>query len=147
MKFHPIADIFPLLEGEEFDSLVEDIHREGLREPITLYEDKIIDGRNRYRACQKANVEPKYKNLNKDTSPLAYVISANLKRRHLTPSQRATLGVEILPMLEAEAKKRLQQSGQETGRGHKKVTEKLPEPLGESREQAANMVGVSAHYV
>ena len=56
--FHPLADIFPLLEGDAFDELVADIKANGLREKMDLYEGKIIDGRNRHRALQRLGIDP-----------------------------------------------------------------------------------------
>ena len=53
LTFHPLANVFPLLEGEEFDALVADIAASGLCEAVWLYEGQILDGRNRYRACQR----------------------------------------------------------------------------------------------
>ncbi len=50
LQSHPIADAFPLIGGTEFDALVADIKANGVHEPIVLYEGKILDGRNRYRA-------------------------------------------------------------------------------------------------
>lgn len=90
MKFHPYAEIFPLIEGPDFDALAADIKAFGLREPIWLYEGKILDGRNRFLACQKAGVEPDYRTF-KGTAKgaLAFVWSANEIRRHLSASQRA----------------------------------------------------------
>ena len=94
-KFHPLANIFPLMEGEEFDALVADIKANGLREGIVLYENMILDGRNRYRACEAAGVQPEYPIIS-ITDPVAYVISANLHRRHLTAQQKRELIAKLI---------------------------------------------------
>jgi ParB-like chromosome segregation protein Spo0J len=89
LPFHPAADRFPLLEGEEFDALVADIAANGLRESILLHPDgSILDGRNRLRACQQAGVAPRFEPWDGQGSEEAVVLSLNLHRRHLTPEQR-----------------------------------------------------------
>jgi N6-adenosine-specific RNA methylase IME4 len=92
--------------GNEFNELVNDIQKNGQQEPIWLYEGKIIDGRNRYRACQELNIEPITKDWVGNGSLVSFVISLNLHRRHLTSSQKAAIATEIEPILAKEAKKR-----------------------------------------
>ena len=80
LAFHPLANIFPLLEGEEFDALVADIQASGLCEPVWLYEGQILDGRNRYRACQQAGIDCPTRVYEGD-APVGFVVSMNVRRR------------------------------------------------------------------
>ena len=105
-EFHKVASLFPLLEGKAFKELVEDVKKNGLLEKIWLHEGKIVDGRNRYNACKEAGAEPSFREWKKKGSLISFVISLNLKRRHLTQSQAACVAVEALPFYEAEAKQR-----------------------------------------
>jgi N6-adenosine-specific RNA methylase IME4/ParB-like chromosome segregation protein Spo0J len=95
VEFHPYAEIFPLIEGAEFEALVADIKQHGLTNPITLYEEKILDGRNRYLACRAADVDPFYDDYEGE-DPLAFVLSQNVKRRHLDASQRSAIAARTL---------------------------------------------------
>jgi len=94
LEFHPLADIFPLIEGYEFAGLVEDIRKNGLREPVVMFRDKVLDGRNRLRACEAAGVARRFETYTGD-DPISYVISLNLRRRHLDESQRAMVAAKL----------------------------------------------------
>lgn len=154
-EYHPVANIFPMMSDDEFAALVEDIRANGQRQPIYLHEDRIIDGRNRYRACQQLGIAPNVVEWDGEGSLVSFVVSLNLQRRHLNSSQKALLGAEILPMLEAEAKERQRNSikeRDESGRAIPVVQkiEQLDVPherIPASVEQAAQMVGTNRQYV
>lgn len=107
-EFHELADILPLMEGQEFDELVEDIRKNGLRQKILTFKGKIIDGRNRFRACVNGSAaDPEFEEWEgKEEDLPGFIISMNMHRRHLNESQRAMLGAKIIEVYEAEAKKR-----------------------------------------
>lgn len=94
---HPFADLFPMLDDVALQSLADDIAAHGLIEPIVLYAGQILDGRNRYRACLIAGVEPSFLHFAADSESeaLDLVISKNLERRQLSESQRAMVAAKI----------------------------------------------------
>src|SRR5215813_6938268 len=106
LEFHPLANVFPLMEGEEFDELVADIKANGQHEPVTVYEGEILDGRNRYRACRRLGIEPNFTAYT-DDDPVAFAVSLNLRRRHLDESQRAMVAAKLAKLAHGQ-----RQSGQ-----------------------------------
>lgn len=98
-KSHPYAELFPMLTPEEITELAQDILQNGQRAAIVLHEGKILDGRNRYAACLEAKILPVFKDLPPGKDALAWVMSANLHRRHITQSQRAMIAAKLETML------------------------------------------------
>lgn len=105
-QFHEVASIFPMMSEDEFEDLKRDIAQNGLKEPIWLYEDKIIDGRNRYNACRAVEVKPSFRKWEGGSSLVSFVVALNLNRRHLDASARAFVGYKIKPLYEKEAAER-----------------------------------------
>lgn len=90
-EVHPLANIFPMMEDDQFDALVADILRHGIQTPITLYQGKILDGRNRYRAAREAGYKltaKDFRDLPSDQDPKQFVVSANAQRRQLNQEQK-----------------------------------------------------------
>jgi hypothetical protein len=154
-QFHPYANLFPFVNEQEFEELKQDIKAKGLLEPIWLYEDKILDGRSRYKACFELDAPMEFRLYN-GNDPLGFVVSLNLNRRHLTSGQKAALAVELLPMLEANAKKRqsaAKEPGKEYGKTNQKHADLNNQPYTtqikgkQSSDKAANLTGSNRQYV
>jgi hypothetical protein len=95
-KIHPLAQIFPEIEGPAFDALVKDIEANGQQSAAALYEGMILDGKNRYRACEQLGRElmvREYEHDGKD--PIGFVLSINLHRRQLDTSQRSMVAASL----------------------------------------------------
>ncbi len=116
MQFHGMANVFPMMPetSKEFKALVDDMKEHGQREPILLSRDgRILDGRNRYRACRKLGTEPAVRTYDGDESPsvlMELVLSLNIHRRHLTPKERAEAVLEaedLVAQLRQKARDRI----------------------------------------
>lgn len=151
---HPAAQLFPELDGERLRDLADDIAKNGLHEPVWLYQDSelgvcLLDGRNRVRACEQAAV-PVETRTYEGTDPIGFAVSMNLKRRHLTVPEAAFAAAKVKPMYEAQAKAEQTRAGAEYGRGHPKVPLHGGEPIepgsphaGEAATRAGAVFGVS----
>jgi len=137
-----------MMGAEEYQQLKTDIAANGLREAIWLHpvDGSIIDGRNRYNACLDVGVEPKYRTWDGKGSLVQFVVSLNLYRRHLTSLQCAGVALDILPLLEAEAKERQIAGALATNTGSQKI-DYPEEEKGKATEQAAAMVNTNRQYV
>jgi hypothetical protein len=94
MEYHEYANIYRMLPERELNALADDIKSKGQLLPITSYEGKILDGRNRYRACQIAGIEPRIEEYTGD-DPLGLIASLNDHRRHDTENERALVGARM----------------------------------------------------
>lgn len=145
---HPAAELFPLIEGDEYDQLVADVETNGLLEPVWVMTDgALLDGRNRVRACVKTST-PIETRTYEGSDPVGFVVSLNLKRRHLTTGQRAMLALTLEPMLSADAKQRQGQRNDLVQNDN--IPADLPECSErerESRERAASLTGTSGRAV
>lgn len=91
LKIHPLAQVFPSIEGAEREEFKEDIQKNGQLDPIVMYNGMVLEGRNRYEVCTELGVEPKVIDFAGTIEEAkALVISKNIERRQLTPEQRAT---------------------------------------------------------
>jgi len=111
LPVHPAADLFPVMSEMELRELGEDIKTNGLVSPLTLYGDKLLDGRNRLDAMELVGITLDwgagddytatlqgmvYSLPDRLINPYDYVVSTNLHRRHLTGEQKRELIAKIL---------------------------------------------------
>ena len=131
LALHPLCEVFPEITGEEFDALVADVKANGLREPIKLFDGQVLDGRNRYRACLAAGVEPIFTGAEFTGDIASYVLSLNLHRRQMSKAQSAAVVAKITDWSKANQ------------RGGRRATDDIPEiPLATVADRA-KAAGVS----
>ncbi len=152
MKKHRL-NILPEMKEEAYVSLKNDIEKNGFdnKFPIYIYEDEIIDGWNRFKACKELKVTPIYKNFTGSSlEALTFILRTN-NRRDLSSSQRACLAAdsdEIIETLtkeiEEERRKKISESRQN------ETVEKIPQSQEKNRKlrtKLAETFGTNSRYV
>lgn len=124
-RIHPAASVFPLMEGEQFQSLVDSIAVYGVQNPLVSYKGEVIDGRNRLRAVMKLRDEGhkvdlpcvEWDGAGGKMSVAEWVAAQNLDRRHLSDEAYATAMAAIVRLERKEAKRR-KVAGLQKGNAH-----------------------------
>ena len=128
---HPSADIFPLITGLEFQELCQSIGKDGLEQPVVLTHDGyLIDGRNRLRALLVTGATERFVTLDEiyaNDDYIGYVLRTNLHRRHMTPSQKAALAIEVEKRYAELAKRRQVRTAENRAKVETFVPAILPE--------------------
>src|SRR5262245_10153457 len=146
---HPLALLLPAMDDEPLAKMADDIKQVGQRDPIVLYEGKILDGVQRQAACEKANVIPSYSHWEhlpewkRKAGPLAFIMSLNLHRRHLTTKQRSEIAAKIVPMLREQAIEQAKDKVANQTLSRKRA----PKGSGDAVKKAADMMKVSPDSV
>jgi hypothetical protein len=146
---HKYAEIIPKMSEEQYAELKADIKLHGQRDPIVVLDNEIVDGVHRWKACRELKrpcLAVDWAGSKDDL--LDFVISRNVKRRHLTPSELAEVGFRLLPFCKARAKKRMSVGGQKGGKNKNKGSAPALTPSSKkvkksAIDEAAKMVGIS----
>ena len=143
------------MQPEEFERLRGNLLANGYdsKHPIWLFEGEIIDGWNRYRACDALDITPVVRNFEgSEIDAMQFAIRTN-DRRDLSSSQRAAIAIEaeeLVGVLKAEAAKRYAKN---VGRPEREkespelIPEILPREQREVRTQLAQTFGTNPRYV
>lgn len=145
MEFHPLCMILPEMPAGDYRRLVESIREKGLVRPITTYEDKILDGRHRYRACLDVGRPLRYEPYVGD-DPAGFV-AASCVHRNLNASQRALIAAGFLEYEKAQARRR---QADLNGKTKTVLVEDFPPATadgGKARDKAGERMQVSGRTV
>ena len=105
LEHHEASTIFPIMEEGQYQELKKDIQKNGLLNPIVMYQGKVLDGRHRYRACLELKVDLKFTTFTNTTIEAPeFVMSQNMARRHMTKSQCAAAAVKYKELISASVK-------------------------------------------
>ena len=152
MKKHAL-NIFPEANEEDFNRLLEDIRNNGFdqSQPVIVYEGAILDGWNRYRACQAIGISPAIKTFDGDQSAALQLVMRTNKRRNLNKGQWATIAVEAEDVLAVIAERVEKERREKIAASRQDETRQIIAPSekddGKTATKAAELFNTNRTYV
>ncbi len=144
IKVHPVADFFPMIEGDEWVDFLSLIRDHGQRTPILFWREMLIDGRNRLAACRSLGLmPPKYHILSDSADPIAIIEDNNLGHRELPPAYKLQIKIKIAKYVEADRPAgRPKTSSARSEKGNSETAREITAPgavISDSKENKDNL--------
>jgi DNA methylase len=88
-------ELIPPLRPEEFAALKSSILEEGCRDPLTIWNDVIVDGHNRYEICTEQGIpfEVRHRDFEDEAAAKEWMLGNQLARRNLSEVDRIELNL------------------------------------------------------
>ena len=132
------------LADEEFTQLEKNILEDGIRDPIVLWGETIIDGHNRYTIATKHDL--KYKTVKKEFDTrdkvLEWIILNQFGRRNLSAYERSILALRLKPIYEEKAKVNMYK-----GTNQFSPVANSPKPSVNTRDEISKLAGVGSNTI
>ena len=132
--------IIPALSPDEYKQLELNILQDGIREPLVVWGDTLIDGHNRLSIAQAHGLD--YATVNMDFAneqdAKAWIILNQFGRRNLSLFERARLALELKPIIADRAKDNLRIAAEMTNTGLQTSVKAV-----NTQKELADIAGVS----
>jgi len=114
--------LIPALTQEEFEQLEKNIIQDGIRDPLCVWDDTLIDGHNRLEIAEKLGIEYTTKELNFETrdDAKAWIIRNQFGRRNINNYQRSVLALKLEEVYRERAKANMARGGNSNNMGRQK---------------------------
>jgi SepF-like predicted cell division protein (DUF552 family) len=128
------------LTADEYAQLEQNLLRDGIREPIVVWENTILDGHNRYELAAKHNLafNLKHKTFQDNDAAKEWIIRNQFGRRNLSAYARAQLALKLKQTIYRQAK-----GNQACGQGGVLLPQKPVEAKIDTQKELARIAGVS----
>jgi ParB family chromosome partitioning protein len=142
IKIDPeFQSLIPAMSQDERQQLEANLIADGCREPLSLWEQTIVDGHNRHEICTRLSVpfETVQMSFDSRNDAVIWIIRNQFGRRNLPDYERAKLALRLKPAIAEKAKESYREN---VGRPKESLQKSAPIKV-DTRAELAKVAGVS----